>query len=1653
MVQVKRTFAAGKMNKVVDERLLPPGEYIDAQNLRLGSTEASEIGAIELTKGNSKVTILSFNGTVLSDSARCIGAISDDASETIYWFVHDPAWTGQGVGSPLLTTILDLVVSYNSNTGQVSYHLISVQEGVSGQSTLNFNERYLITGCNLVDDLLFWTDNLNPPRVINVRRGYSAPTISAGVIMSSDNFTADEIRVIKKPPTNSPQVSLTSGSEEFNFLEERFISFAYRYRYEDGEFSATSQFSAPAFLPKMFAFSPQSFLNEGMMNKNNIATVSFNTGGPLVKGIELLWKDNDNGIIKVMERITKEGTYADNIDISRQFNTSQILTVLPDSEILRLYDNVPRFAQAQTLMGNRLVYGNYIENYDLKGSEGADGIPTKIDYEATTVHTQIGEVDLDAAVGRATYTYNVGVSPAVVPESVFTVDLTSVANTLTSGSTLNFTVEFYNYANAIQGGTVATNPAPTLFLAVPPPGSWVVEWEYTLPQDFAGVADLAVNPNFLAAVGTTGAEPMATCALGETFTDRFNTAMPLGFNTTLSPYNPPVPPFVDTMGLYKTDYGVNVGGVQEGIQVLTSGNTISFVFPGIRYSQLPNDTNDDSIAYYLWFKIGNFTLPTPGVSMSNTRAGFNTPDAPPSLHSNRGYEAGIVYMDAFKRATTAFTSLNNAVHIGCSYSDFQNRIKITIPPTQVAPWWAQTYKFVIKPSETTYETIFANIVFIEPGSSDAYILLEGENARKVEDGSRLIVKSDMAGPLNSCKYITVLEKKAQDRGFITVPLDPANPDGPAVDAPSGVYMKIKASGMDLNVPPDAITTTGWQSKTKTGNDNWPVLKLGHGAFNEWDDSTNTWGAPMELPAGSRVRMNIKFYRPGKWGGGGSGCERRQYDYEPNDFIVGNTYADVIEWFEGENIGDIIEQNTGYQFVGNETQCDVSNTYISPPANDFMALNGFGNTCVNAWQWARDGSNLIKFLIRGSNSCGNCGKCWSRVEGEITIFRAVNLLIFETMPAQGFPDVWYEGADNYGIDANGNHLSGTSPGDVNQDIAAGVSAQLLLSNFNCYAFGNGCESYTIRDSVKGDSFNLGNRVTATASQDYGRAHRYADLTYSGVYNDFSNVNKLNEFNLGLLNFKPLEDSFGPVEKLVGRKSDILVLQEDKISYVLSGKNLLSDSTGGGAVTATPTVLGTQIARLEEYGISRNPESYAEYGHEKYFTDAKRGAVIKLTGGSHTTESLEVISEYGMRSWFRDMYLAEPNDIKLGGYDPYMNEYVLNTSDILLPSDVPCINCDTTYTYQFNTPTITFCVDLGNVVGTATIETVEVMDIIWVTYDGVTTAAMATNFLQFTKGSQNPTTATVNLQSATELTVTFVAFCVVPTPLNIRRIVLNSPQYSLPSPQRVHDQIQYVEGGYTSPVFPDNSTTPDELQNMVNSIIAPDGSFSVSVCDVESGFQGQGPFPTDTSTFSVKSTQVLATDDFIFNPTYHKLGYARVSSVLGWGCSTLADINNILGSTTFPALNAPQTTAISVINSITATMPAPVGVPGFADELILVYDYRVVKEMNLCHIATAGEDPSVVEELCCECACNAGANTLFTLTTSATQDGGGALISVTYYDMSNVLVTLSLQPGLSYSICVLGTASPPVPMVQAGYETVVDITVDECNCNTDDIVING
>jgi hypothetical protein len=213
-------------------------------------------------------------------------------------------------------------------------------------------------------------------------------------------------------------------------------------------------------------------------------------------------------------------------------------------------------------------------------------------------------------------------------------------------------------------------------------------------------------------------------------------------------------------------------------------------------------------------------------------------------------------------------------------------------------------------------------------------------------------------------------------------------------------------------------------------------------------------------------------------------------------------------------------------------------------------------------------------MSSGKSCTGVGYPRSRkycVTAKFEVFRATDLIIFETEPQDALPDVFFENNLSFGIDIDGNHLGNIQ----NQNITGNTPGIVDTEFFNCFSFGNGAESYKIRDSIIGRSFNFGERVTTVAEQDYKEADRFADITYSGNYNQETNVNRLNEFNKGLSNYKNCEASFGEIFVLDGRETDVLVLQEDKISYVLAEKNLLSDASAGGIITATPAVRSTGI----------------------------------------------------------------------------------------------------------------------------------------------------------------------------------------------------------------------------------------------------------------------------------------------------------------------------------------------------------------------------------------------------------------------------------------------------------------------------------------------
>ena len=242
-------------------------------------------------------------------------------------------------------------------------------------------------------------------------------------------------------------------------------------------------------------------------------------------------------------------------------------------------------------------------------------------------------------------------------------------------------------------------------------------------------------------------------------------------------------------------------------------------------------------------------------------------------------------------------------------------------------------------------------------------------------------------------------------------------------------------------------------------------------------------------------------------------------------------------------------------------------------------------------------------------------------------------VFETIPDDDSLDIYYETPNAYDITEWSN------------------SQGFDLDFFNAFTMQNGVESSIIADDFNEDKISNGVKVSTIIDKEYAERTKESSLIYSGIFNDETDVNKLNEFNTGLKITKELNPEYGSIQKLHTRNTDLIALCEDKILRILANKDALFNADGNINLTATENVLGQAVAYNGDYGISKNPESFANHGYRSYFTDKARGAVIRLS-----KDGLTVISDKGMSSYFREKLLAENNDI-IGSYDIYSDQYIL------------------------------------------------------------------------------------------------------------------------------------------------------------------------------------------------------------------------------------------------------------------------------------------------------------------------------------------------------------------------------------------------------------
>jgi len=479
MAEIKKNFTKGRMNLDLDDRLLPQGEYREALNIQISGSENSDVGSVKNILGNTlSIGTNSFLSGWNSD-AICVGSIADEKNDRIYWLVTT-------YDNTILVNKYSAIIRYNKNTNSSELVFVDKENEV-----LKFDTSNYITGINIVDDFLFFTDGVNEPKKINIPVCISG-TVNLGVTTTISGVTATEehVTVIKKKPTRAPEMflvrqdapsdfgffqnftflgvsvddsitlTITTGTErdisvndilllsdpneqgslpsnaqvrlkvtstsftsptqtvvadvlfidssttsdtiQFDYLvedledvifEKVFPRFAYRYKYRDGEYSAFSPFTDVAFGARDFNIHPtKEPYNKGM--ETNVKAIRLSQFVPYdipedVVSIDLLYKsDNDPTIysIETIKPTLSDGTdnpawhnvsatsttidvNADSIDPSHtgyyEINSDNIHVVIPENQLLRLYDNVPKKALAQDFTANRLIYGNYTQNLDL----------------------------------------------------------------------------------------------------------------------------------------------------------------------------------------------------------------------------------------------------------------------------------------------------------------------------------------------------------------------------------------------------------------------------------------------------------------------------------------------------------------------------------------------------------------------------------------------------------------------------------------------------------------------------------------------------------------------------------------------------------------------------------------------------------------------------------------------------------------------------------------------------------------------------------------------------------------------------------------------------------------------------------------------------------------------------------------------------------------------------------------------------------------------------------------------------------------------------------------------------------------------------------------------------------------------------------------
>ena len=1276
MPELTHTFTRGKMNKDLDERLVPNGEYRDALNLELASSETSQVGAFQNIKGNLELLNKSVNAVTgafttwpagdyisILNNPVCIGVKADENSDEIYWFIaSDP--------DPVTGVKISVIASYNTTT-KLTLPLV-----VDTQSVLNFSKDYLITGINVLEGILMWTDNQTEPKKITIkdwvnstanfithsqiynrdfiesdltvikRYPLNPPTIEASstkrsgpvdtvttyaftetpagapvgtvvpmtpesgpqaltwasnslptyeqgdilILTNAENDPLDpdaiirvEVQSVSTPQTGAVVTVLSVGEgvesqtldpttfdvtleQETPFFEMRFARFGYRYKYANNELSAFSPFSNPAFIPGEFNYSPQQGYNLGMVN--NIRQLNISEWRPDaaiypdVKAVDILYKATNNSNVYVVDTFTNEDPewIANTFEIESEIITS----VVNANQLLRPYDNVPRKALAQEVTANRLIYGNYTQNFNLLNEDG------------TPFSTYI-------SVGEISRTVSAELTPEGAPKGV-SIDGEEVAESAKSIRTYQIGVAYMDkYGRTTP---VFTSNKASVYI---PKTNAAFSTKLTAQLGSSPGGNSSLIPYY----DQTNQFPYFKYYVKETSQQYYNLALDRFYdaedgNLWLSfPSAERNKVDEDTFIILKKGHD-NAEPVTEDARykIIAIENEAPQYLKETKLSMGSMDTEFDIVAF-----------PIPGTNEVQVDKDDFDKQFGAEARTISGLLmrvlSGATFSSYYKISTFGLDATGNKVRITVSTSFGEDMAFTSIQEPYGFANRIGDLKLELTKVEIQNKPEFTGRFFVKVFQDD---LLEAKIASASNVNNNNYVRKALG-------YMYHLKGTYTSGGF----WGESNIGG-------NNWTRADAQNNNERLFVDEIRTDGL-STTGTGLTENNVMQISWaGGYGQWRQRGLSLSNPALLEQLNSKRALFRFVDAGNGKADPNGqvyqmtnsIERRSYNYASRPWINDGTYDNptnqITRWTINFRKADSTWEGLGWNPVSGQNGILEWETGLTDYSERYIG---------------------IEFIELAGDSDNNT-------------FTTNNPAIFETEPKEAAElDIYYE-----------------VPGVYTKDQAGEIHS---LDFFNSYSFGNGVESDRIRDDYNQPVIENGVKASTTLDEPYNEEHRSNGLIFSQIFNSVSGVNGLNQFIQAESITKDVNPEYGSIQKLYSRDTNLVTLCENKSMKILANKDALFNADGSSNVTSNRAVLGQTITFQGEFGIGTNPESFAEFGFRMYYTDSNRGTVIRLSN-----DGLTEISDYGMHGFFQDN--LKLNEKLIGTWDIEKMNYNLSLSNL-------------------------------------------------------------------------------------------------------------------------------------------------------------------------------------------------------------------------------------------------------------------------------------------------------------------------------------------------------------------------------------------------------